>query len=61
MSILYRLALVDYSYAWNQQSVPVLKGLNLQVQKGCFLCLVGPSGNSCAIKMARLLAQANLK
>lgn len=44
MSILYRLAQVDYSYSWNQQSVPVLKGLDLQVQKGCFLCLVGPSG-----------------
>ncbi|MBK7963005.1 MAG: ABC transporter ATP-binding protein [Bdellovibrionales bacterium] len=44
MSILYRLSDVHYSYRWNQQLISVLKNLNFEIQKGCFLCFVGPSG-----------------
>jgi ABC-type lipoprotein export system ATPase subunit len=44
MSILYKLSNVQYSYRWNQHPISVLKGLNLEIHKGCFLCFVGPSG-----------------
>jgi ABC-type lipoprotein export system ATPase subunit len=41
---LYRLKNLQYSYLWNKQQVPVLKGLDLEFEKGCFSCIVGPSG-----------------
>lgn len=44
MSTLYSLKNLEYSYLWNKQQVPVLKGINLDLQKGCFACIVGPSG-----------------
>ncbi|WP_413568641.1 ABC transporter ATP-binding protein [Bdellovibrio sp. HCB117] len=44
MSGLYRLRGLEYSYLWNKQQVPVLKGIDLELEKGCFTCIVGPSG-----------------
>ncbi|KHD89232.1 MAG: ABC transporter ATP-binding protein [Bdellovibrio sp. ArHS] len=44
MSALYRLRGLEYSYLWNKQQVPVLKGIDLELEKGCFTCIVGPSG-----------------
>lgn len=44
MSALYRLKGLEYSYLWNGQQVPVLKGIDLEMEKGCFTCIVGPSG-----------------
>lgn len=44
MSSLYRLRNLEYSYLWNKQQVPVLKGIHLELEKGCFTCIVGPSG-----------------
>ncbi len=44
MSLLYKLENVEYSYVWNQQNVPVLKGVNLEINPSSFICLVGPSG-----------------
>lgn len=43
-SLLYRLKALEYSYLWNKQQVPVLKGIDLELEKGCFTCIVGPSG-----------------
>lgn len=43
-SLLYRLKSLEYSYLWNKQQVPVLKGIDLELEKGCFSCIVGPSG-----------------
>lgn len=44
MSPLYRLKGLEYSYQWNKQEVPVLKGIDLELDAGCFACIVGPSG-----------------
>ncbi|WP_374031120.1 ABC transporter ATP-binding protein [Bdellovibrio bacteriovorus] len=44
MSALYRLKGLEYSYLWNGKQVPVLKGIDLELEKGCFTCIVGPSG-----------------
>lgn len=44
MSALYRLKGLEYSYLWNGEQVPVLKGIDLELEKGCFTCIVGPSG-----------------
>lgn len=44
MSSLYRLKNLQYSYLWNSQQVPVLKGIDLELETGCFACIVGPSG-----------------
>lgn len=44
MSVLYRLKGLEYSYLWNKQQVPVLKGIDLELETGCFACIVGPSG-----------------
>lgn len=44
MGALYRLTQLEYSYLWNKQQVPVLKGIDLQLNTGCFACIVGPSG-----------------
>lgn len=44
MSSLYRLRQLEYSYLWNKQQVPVLRGIDLELEKGCFTCIVGPSG-----------------
>lgn len=44
MSSLYRLRNLEYSYLWNKHQVPVLKGIDLELEKGCFTCIVGPSG-----------------
>lgn len=44
MSSLYRLKNLEYSYLWNHQQVPVLKGIDLELETGCFTCIVGPSG-----------------
>ena len=43
MSALYRLKGLEYSYLWNGEQVPVLKGIDLELEKGCFTCIVGPS------------------
>lgn len=45
MSALYKLKNLHYSYLWNQQPVPVLKGLDIELETGCFSCFVGPSGS----------------
>lgn len=44
MSLLYRLQGLEYSYQWNNQQVPVLRGIDLELEQGCFTCIVGPSG-----------------
>lgn len=44
MASLYRLKDLQYSYLWNNQQVPVLKGIDLELETGCFACIVGPSG-----------------
>lgn len=44
MSALYHLKGLEYSYLWNGHQVPVLKGIDLELDKGCFTCIVGPSG-----------------
>jgi putative ABC transport system ATP-binding protein/lipoprotein-releasing system ATP-binding protein len=44
MESLYRLENIQYSYDWNQQKVPVLRGIDLQLPTASFSCLVGPSG-----------------
>ncbi len=44
MEALYRIKSLDYSYNWNNQKVPVLKGIDLELEKGCFTCFIGPSG-----------------
>ncbi len=44
MSALYRLQNLEYSYAWNNQQVPVLRGIDLELKEACFTCIVGPSG-----------------
>jgi len=44
MSLLYKTKNLQYSYDWNKQQVPVLKGIDLEFKKGCFTCIVGPSG-----------------
>lgn len=43
-SPLYQARGIEYSYQWNNQSVPVLRGIDLNLQRGCFCCFVGPSG-----------------
>jgi ABC-type lipoprotein export system ATPase subunit len=44
MDSLYQLNELKYSYLWNNDQVSVLKGLNLNFEKECFTCIVGPSG-----------------
>ena len=44
MSLLYKIENLEYSYDWNQQKIPVLKGVSLEIPKSSFICLVGPSG-----------------
>lgn len=44
MNLLYRSKSLEYSYLWNNQQVPVLRGIDLELPKGCFCCFVGPSG-----------------
>lgn len=44
MDSLYRAKDLHYSYGWNQQTVPVLKNINLEIPVGAFCCFVGPSG-----------------
>ncbi len=44
MSLLYKLERIEYSYDWNKQQISVLKGISLEIPKGSFTCLVGPSG-----------------
>lgn len=41
---LYRARGLEYSYAWNGKQVPVLRGIDLDLETGCFCCFVGPSG-----------------
>lgn len=43
-SRLYQARGIEYSYQWNNQSVPVLRGIDLTLDRGCFCCFVGPSG-----------------
>lgn len=42
--VLYQTRGLEYSYTWNGGLVPVLKGLDLRLETGCFTCFVGPSG-----------------
>ncbi len=44
MDLLYKLESIQYSYVWNQQQISVLKGISLDIPRGSFTCLVGPSG-----------------
>jgi ABC-type lipoprotein export system ATPase subunit len=44
MSLLYKLHDIEYSYSWNDKKIPVLKGIQLEIEKSAFTCLVGPSG-----------------
>ncbi len=44
MDFLYRTKDLHYSYHWNQQTVPVLRNINLEISVGAFCCFVGPSG-----------------
>jgi len=44
MDLLYKLDSVEYSYVWNHQQISVLKGISLEIPRGSFTCLVGPSG-----------------
>lgn len=41
---LYRARGLEYSYTWNGKQVPVLRGIDLELETGCFCCFVGPSG-----------------
>lgn len=43
-SKLYSIQNLDYDYPWNGRAVPVLKHLDLELDTGCFSCIVGPSG-----------------
>lgn len=43
-SPLYQARGLEYAYQWNNQSVPVLRGIDLDLERGCFCCFVGPSG-----------------
>ena len=42
--VLYQARGLEYSYTWNKGLVPVLRGLDLKLERGCFTCFVGPSG-----------------
>jgi ABC-type lipoprotein export system ATPase subunit len=42
--MIYHLKSIDYGYVWNQEQVPVLKKLDIDLEEGCFTCLCGPSG-----------------
>lgn len=41
---LYLARHLEYAYDWNGRAVPVLRGLDLELETGCFCCIVGPSG-----------------
>lgn len=43
-SSLYSARDLEYAYDWNGKAVPVLRGLDLELETGCFCCIVGPSG-----------------
>ena len=43
-SSLYSARHLEYAYDWNGKAVPVLRGLDLELETGCFCCIVGPSG-----------------
>ncbi|MBX3040950.1 MAG: ABC transporter ATP-binding protein [Bdellovibrionaceae bacterium] len=43
-SSLYSARHLEYAYDWNGKAVPVLRGLDLDLEAGCFCCIVGPSG-----------------
>lgn len=43
-SPLYSARHLEYAYQWNGKAVPVLRGLDLKLEAGCFCCIVGPSG-----------------
>ncbi|MCR4963306.1 MAG: ABC transporter ATP-binding protein [Firmicutes bacterium] len=36
---------VDFAYKQNKKTYPALHNLNLQIQKGEFVCVIGPSGS----------------
>lgn len=44
MSLLYKLQDIEYSYSWNDKKIPVLRGIQLEIEESAFTCLVGPSG-----------------
>lgn len=44
MSALYRLQNLQYSYVWNKKQVPVLQGIDVELARAGFCCIVGPSG-----------------
>ena len=45
MEALYEARGLHYSYRLQDQEVPVLKGIDLNIPAGSFACLVGPSGS----------------
>jgi ABC-type lipoprotein export system ATPase subunit len=42
--MLYQVEDLHFSYLWNKQEQPVLKGLSFKIEKSSFTCMVGPSG-----------------
>ncbi len=42
---LYHLENIHFHYMWQNQIVPVLKGISLDIPQGSFTCIVGPSGS----------------
>jgi putative ABC transport system ATP-binding protein/lipoprotein-releasing system ATP-binding protein len=43
--MLYRCESVEYGYQWERQTIPVLKGVTLEIPENSFVCMVGPSGS----------------
>ncbi len=44
MENLYKIQNLKHEYKWNRQSVPILRDLSFDLERGCFSCFVGPSG-----------------